>query len=83
MVHEEYLRRNLTVAKAGGIVANSESAIGRLSAMKRPPKWLIEVLRGIHDQAAPLPAELAAWRNSAADAPEYSAQRAQAQKDQA
>lgn len=83
MAHDEYLRRNLVVAKAGGIVANSESAIERLSAMKRQPKWLLEVLRGIHDRAAPLPAELAAWRNSAADAPEYSAQRAQAQKGHA
>jgi hypothetical protein len=71
MKHEEYLRRNLLVAKAEGAKANASVALKRLEMQTRPPKWLVDYLRGILERVAPLPAELALWRNQAHDAPDY------------
>lgn len=69
MKHEEYLRRNLVHAGSVGVVAGLEVAIKRLGGMKSAPKWLKELLASEHKKAAQFPAELAAWRNAAPDAP--------------
>lgn len=70
-INPEYLRRNLLVAKAIGARANAGVALDRLQAHKRPPKWLVDYLRGIVERCEPLPADLARWRDLAEDAPEY------------
>jgi hypothetical protein len=70
-MYTEYLRRNLLVAKAIGARANAGVALERLQAHKRPPKWLVEYLRGIAERCEPLPADLAKWRDLAEDAPSY------------
>jgi hypothetical protein len=62
-VNPEYLRRNLLVASAAGACANAQSAGARLRRMKRPPKWLVEVLDGIRDRTRPLAGPLADYRN--------------------
>jgi hypothetical protein len=67
----EYLRRNLLVAKAIGARAKAGVALERLQAHKRPPKWLVEYLRGIAERCEPLPADLAKWCDLAEDAPAY------------
>lgn len=71
MAHEEYLRRNLIHCSSLGAKAGIEVAIKRLSAMKRPPKWLLDELHGALERAKKLPPELAAWRNQADDAPDH------------
>lgn len=78
MAHEEYLRRNLLVAKAYGAASIADSAIAKLSAQKRPAKWLLEALKGISDRVNALPEDMAAWRNTADDAPEWIRPRAEA-----
>lgn len=70
-MNTEYLRRNLEVAKAEGIRANSRVAIERLLKMKKKPVWMLVALEGIRDRAEGLPKELAQWRNTAPDAPSY------------
>lgn len=67
----EYLRRNQEVCKAIGAHANSKSAIARLQAVKRAPRWIVQAFEGIRDRTAALPAELASWRDSAEDRPNY------------
>jgi hypothetical protein len=69
-MYDEYLRRNLIVAKAVGVKANTRSALQRLEQQAKPPRWLVLALRGILERAEPLPAELAKWRNTAPDTPE-------------
>lgn len=71
MAHEEYLRRNLVHASAVGSKAAFAAAIDRLSKTKRPQKWLMEMLRGGLERAETVHPEVAAWRNSAPDAPAY------------
>lgn len=71
MAHEEYLRRNLIHASAVGSKAAFEAALKRLGTTKHPPKWLTEMLRGGLDRAEKVHPEVAAWRNSAPDAPVY------------
>lgn len=71
MAHEEYLRRNLVHASAVGSKAAFSAAIDRLSKTKRPLKWLMEILRGGLERAETVHPEVAAWRNSAPDAPAY------------
>jgi hypothetical protein len=71
MKHAEYLRRNQETAKAYGAHANATTALNRVKAMKRPPKWLVEYLDGIVSRTACLGAELAQWRDLAPDAPSY------------
>lgn len=44
---DEYLRRNLLHASACGAAANTKTALERLRAQKRPPKWLVETLEGV------------------------------------
>lgn len=70
-MYGEYLRRNLLVAKAIGARANAGVALDRLQTHRRPPKWLVEYLRGIAERCEPLPADLARWRDLAEDAPDY------------
>lgn len=70
-MHEEYLRRNLMVAKAYGAKAGVSRSLKRLEQMSRPPKWLVASLRGVLERCDPLPEELAKWRNTASDAPDY------------
>lgn len=41
---EEYLRRNLVVSKAYGVRAGLDTALVRLSKMKKRPKWLFDLL---------------------------------------
>lgn len=60
---DEYLRRNLLVAKSYGIAANASSALSRLEAQSRPPKWLISALTGIINRNLEIPRELAAHRD--------------------
>lgn len=67
----EYLRRNLLHCKSIGAHGIAVSALDRLSKLKRPPVWIAQAFEGIRDRAVDLPAEMAAWRNSAADAPSY------------
>lgn len=69
MAHEEYLRRNLVVAKAQGAKAGVSMALKRLEQQTRPPQWLVKALRGVLERQDCLPIELAAWRNAAPDAP--------------
>lgn len=70
-MYDEYLRRNLVVAKAVGAKAGVSKSLKRLEQMSRPPKWLVTSLRGALERADPLPAELARWRDTADDAPDY------------
>lgn len=72
-MHEEYLRRNLQVAKAVGVRGNSKAALERLECMKNPPKWIVEAFEGIHRRSKTLSTDLADWRDTAEDAPEYAA----------
>lgn len=70
-MYDEYLRRNLLVAKAEGAKANASAALKRLEMQTRPPKWLCEYLRGIIERASALPPDLAKWRDLAEDRPNY------------
>ncbi len=70
---EEYLRRNLQVAKAVGVRGNSKAALDRLECMKNPPKWIVEAFEGIHRRSETLSTDLADWRDTAEDRPEYAA----------
>lgn len=70
MAHEEYLRRNLIHASAVGCRAGIDTVIKRLEATKRPPKWLLEQLRGCLERAEKVHPEVAKWRNIAPDAPD-------------
>lgn len=67
--HQEYLRRNLAVAKAEGTRANLTAALDRLTGLKHAPKWLVELLKRTHENASALPHEIAMWRDAASDAP--------------
>jgi len=67
--HAEYLRRNLIHCSSIGVRVGLSRVIDRLAATKRPPRWLMDELRGLLDRAGKLPPELAAWRNQADDRP--------------
>ena len=69
MAHEEYLRRNLLHANSIGARAGVRTALERLSKMKRAPHWIVDAFEQIGARVEDLPAELAAWRNQADDAP--------------
>lgn len=71
MAHDEYLRRNLLHCKSLGAHGIAAASMGRLLSMKNPPRWIVEALDGILDRTAELSPEMAAWRNSAPDAPSY------------
>lgn len=64
-INPEYLRRNLLHCKAVGAHANTEAALKRLAAMKRPPKWIVAALEGIRDRVEPLQGALACYRSAA------------------
>ena len=70
-LYEEYLRRNLLVASAYGASAAAETALNRLRASKRAPKWLIAELEAIKERTDKLPHDLARWRDLANDRPDY------------
>ena len=70
-MYDEYLRRNLLVCKAVGAKSIASKSLKRLEQQTRPPKWLVAALRGILERTDPLPEDLAKWRNTASDAPEY------------
>lgn len=60
---DEYLRRNLLVCAAIGATAGLEECLERISAMRRPPKWLIESLEGVLERARRVRAEMVARRD--------------------
>ena len=60
---QEYLRRNLLVAKAHGAHENAMAALRRVEKQKRPPKWLVLALQRIAIRAKPLPKDLARYRD--------------------
>lgn len=60
---DEYLRRNLLVAKACGAAAGVRTIQMRLRQTKRPAKWLLMALEEIADRIRPLAGELADHRN--------------------
>lgn len=62
---EEYLRRNLNVAKAAGAAAGARSILNKLGARKRVPKWLTKAVYDIYARAKYLPRELANYRDEA------------------
>lgn len=72
-MYEEYLRRNTQVARAIGIKGNSEASLKRLADMKNPPKWIVTAFEGIYRRSKTLSPDLADWRDSAEDGPEYAA----------
>jgi hypothetical protein len=69
MPHEEYLRRNLVIAKACGLKAEIKVTTQRLRQMRRVPQWLFKSLTAMHERAADLPPELARWRDASPDKP--------------
>lgn len=71
MANEEYLRRNMQVARAIGANANATVALRRLRGMNRPPQWMVSCLLGIIERTDGLGHELAQWRDQAPDAPVY------------
>lgn len=60
---DEYLRRNLLVAQAAGAHAGAKKILERLSATRRPPRWLIEAVEGVIARTEALPAALAQHRS--------------------
>lgn len=69
--HQEYLRRNLLIAKAVGLNAEINVTTQRLRSIKRVPVWLFKSLTAMHERASDLPPDLASWRDSAPDKPNY------------
>lgn len=67
--HEEYLRRNLVHCSSVGVRANLDAALARLTNVKKPPKWLVDILIRTRVRSDELPSELAKWRNTAPDSP--------------
>jgi hypothetical protein len=70
-LHEEYLRRNLIHANALGACAGIETALIRIRATKRGPKWLIAQLEGCLNRVEKVHPEVARWRDASPDAPSY------------
>lgn len=60
---QEYLRRNIIVCKAFGVEAGISSALARIRSMKRPPKWLAELLRIERAKAFTVAQEMAIYRD--------------------
>lgn len=71
MPHPEYLRRNLQVASAVGATAAARTALERLGKMKRPTKWISDAFKSVQDRTETLAADLAEWRDSAPDKPNF------------
>jgi hypothetical protein len=65
--NDEYLRRNLLVAKAYGAHAAVRIALARALTVKRMPKWLVEYLRSADERMPDLPPALARYRDAAAE----------------
>jgi hypothetical protein len=59
----EYLRRNLIVAKATGIQSAATVALDRLCNLKRQPGWLVDLLRQIETRAPAVVHEVAEHRD--------------------
>lgn len=66
---EEYLRRNLAVAKAAGAVAGLDKLRAQLNLTKYQPAWLKKALFEVAKRIEELPPELANWRDSSPDSP--------------
>jgi hypothetical protein len=60
---DEYLRRNLLVAKAHGAEAAARTILNRLATRKRAPKWLVKQANDIYSRAKALPRDLAIYRD--------------------
>lgn len=76
---DEYLRRNLLVARAIGARAGVETIRNRLG--RRAPKWLREQLDAIETRVEPLPTDLARWRDLVGPSPVTGRLAAQAARD--
>lgn len=59
----EYLRRNLEVAKAFGVISYVETIERRLLFGKRPQKWLLNMLYEMKIRARSIQNELIEHRN--------------------
>jgi hypothetical protein len=62
-VAEEYLRRNLVVAKAYGAKAGVAKALERVRQNKSSPKWLRKALMEAQSRLDGVPSEMAAYRD--------------------
>lgn len=60
---DEYLRRNLLVAKAEGAIAAARTIRVRANSIARRPRWLLDNLDDLEARIAPLPLDLARWRD--------------------
>jgi hypothetical protein len=67
--NEEYLRRARLVDRAIRVKQSASHALKRLEQQTSPPQWLVASLRGILENADPLPADLKQWRDSAQETP--------------
>ncbi len=67
--YSEYLRRNLVLASSYGAQSLIDQALAHLLQMKRPPKWLLNDLKGAKNRVDKLPEHLAQWRDMAPDNP--------------
>lgn len=63
---QEYLRRNVLLARSIGVRAGVESILSRLEKTKLPPLWLITALGEALDRMQEIPKELAAHRDEVA-----------------
>lgn len=66
---EEYIRRNIAIAKACGLKAEVGLMLLRMQNRRRAPKWLLASLAAIEERAKDLPGELVQWRDAAPDNP--------------
>lgn len=68
-MYDEYLRRNLNVARAVGAQAAVKHALERAWLVKSIPVWLIRYLEDAQERLPGLDKELAAYRDLAPDKP--------------
>lgn len=66
---DEYLRRNLLVAKAEGAIAAARTIRIRANAIARRPRWLLDNLDDLEARIAALPLDLARWRDLVGPSP--------------
>lgn len=69
MSPNEYLRRNIMVAKSCGAKAEVAISLRRLQSMRHAPKWLLTSLTEMQMRLDKIPDELAEWRDAAPDNP--------------
>ena len=61
----EYLKRNLELAKAYGAHAAVKRALHRLHRLRHRQQWLIDLLKGADERLQHLPKALIVYRDSA------------------